>query len=142
LDLHSLALLIMSTDACHQLRRSLLELHRALVELERGDYQKTHGPQSAGEFLQVLAFSDEMRWLEPLSRLITMLDEAIDGLADAGATPLPVAQRARDLLSLDRDSEDPFKRRYAQRFDQSPALVQAHAATLAALKAVGTAAPD
>ncbi|WP_343640529.1 hypothetical protein [Roseateles sp.] len=132
----------MSTDACHQLRRSLLELHRALVELERGDYQKTHGPQSAGEFLQVLAFSDEMRWLEPLSRLITMLDEAIDGLADAGATPLPVAQRARDLLSLDRDSEDPFKRRYAQRFDQSPALVQAHASTLAALKAVGTVAPE
>ncbi len=131
----------MSTDACHQLRRSLLELHRALVELERGDYQKTHGPQSAGEFLQVLAFSDEMRWLEPLSRLITMLDEAIDGLADAGATPLPVAQRARDLLSLDRDSEDPFKRRYAQRFDQSPELVQAHASTLAALKAVGTVAP-
>jgi len=132
----------MSTDACHQLRRSLLELHRALVELERGDYQKTHGPQSAGEFLQVLAFSDEMRWLEPLSRLITMLDEAIDGLADAGATPLPVAQRARGLLSLDRDSEDPFKRRYAQRFDQSPALVQAHASTLAALKAVGTVAPE
>lgn len=131
----------MSTDACHQLRRSLLELHRALVELERGDYQKTHGPQSAGEFLQVLAFSDEMRWLEPLSRLITMLDEAIDGLADAGATPLPVAQRARDLLSLDRDSEDPFKRRYAQRFDQSPELVQAHASTLTALKAVGTVAP-
>ena len=132
----------MSTDACHQLRRSLLELHRALVELERGDYQKTHGPQSAGEFLQVLAFSDEMRWLEPLSRLITMLDEAIDGLADAGATPQPVAQRARDLLSLDRDSEDPFKRRYAQRFDQSPALVQAHASTLSALKAVGTVAPE
>lgn len=131
----------MTTDACHHLRRNLLELHRVLVELERGDYQKAHGPQSAGEFLQVMAFGDEMRWLEPLSRLITMLDEAIDGLADAQATPLAVAQRMRDLLSLDRDSDDPFKRRYAERFDQSPELVQSHAGTVAALKAVGTSAP-
>ncbi|MBO9685949.1 hypothetical protein [Roseateles chitosanitabidus] len=131
----------MSTQACQQLRSSLLDLHRGLVDLERGDYEKTHGPQSAGEFLQVMAFGDEMRWLEPLSRLITMLDEAIDGAADADETPLAVAQRARDLLSLDRDSAEDFKQRYARRFDQSPALVQAHTQVIAALKSVGTAAP-
>ena len=70
----------MTTDACHQLRRSLLDLH----------------------------------------------------------TPLPVAQRLRGLLSLDRDSTEPFMRRYAERFDQSPALVHAHAGAIAALKAIGT----
>lgn len=132
----------MTTEACTTLRRSLLDLHRALVELERGDYQKQHGPQSAGEFLQVMAFSDDMRWLEPLSRLITMLDEAIDGDADAQETPLAVAQRARDLLGLDRDSADAFKSRYAQRFDQSPELVQAHTRVIAALKTIGTIAPQ
>ncbi|WP_416763073.1 hypothetical protein ACNI65_11205 [Roseateles sp. So40a] len=134
----------MTTETCQHLRRSLLDLHRALVELERGDYQQRHGPQSAGEFLQVMAFGEEMRWLEPLSRLITMLDEAIDGAASAAevdATPLAVAQRARDLLGLDRDSDDAFKRRYAERFDASPALVHAHTAAIAALKAVGTSAP-
>ncbi|MBB3293634.1 hypothetical protein FUT87_01465 [Mitsuaria sp. TWR114] len=131
----------MTTDTCQQLRRALLDLHRALVDLERGDFEKQHGPQSAGEFLQVMAFSEDMRWLEPLSRLITMLDEAIDGAADAAATPRAVAQRARDLLGLDRDSADPFKQRYAQRFDQSPPLVHAHTAAIAALKAVGTVAP-
>nr|WP_297524905.1 hypothetical protein [uncultured Roseateles sp.] len=132
----------MTTDACHQLRRSLLDLHRALVDLERGDYQKAHGPQSSGEFLQVMAFGEEMKWLEPLSRLITMLDEAIDGAADAKETPLPVAQRLRGLLSLDRDSADPFMRRYAERFDQSPELVHAHSGVIAALKAVGTVSPE
>lgn len=131
----------MTTHACRQLRSSLLDLHRGLVDLERGDYEKAHGPQSSGEFLQVMAFGDEMRWLEPLSRLITMLDEAIDGAADAEETPLAVAQRARDLLSLDRDSADDFKQRYARRFDQAPALVQAHTQVIAALKSVGTTAP-
>lgn len=131
----------MTPDACQTLRSALLDLHRGLVDLERQDYEKRHGPQGAGDFLQVMAYGEEMRWLEPLSRLIVMLDEAIDGAADAQITPLAVAQRARELIGLDRDSTDGFKSRYAERFDAAPALVQAHTRAVAALKAVGTSAP-
>lgn len=132
----------MTTDTCKTLRTALLDLHRDLVELERRDYEKTHGRQGAGDFLQVMAYSEEMRWLEPLSRLIVMLDEALDGAADAAATPLAVAQRARDLIGLDRDSADAFKTHYAERFDTAPTLVATHTRVLAALKSVGAVAKD
>lgn len=133
----------MTTDPCQALRLALLDLHRVLVELERRQYEKLHGRQSPGDFLQVMAYAEEMRWLEPLSRLIVMLDEALDaqGAEALELTPLAVAQRARALLSLDRDSSEPFTTRYLWHFDAAPELVQAHTRALAALKAAGTAAP-
>lgn len=131
----------MQTDSCKALRAALLDLHRALVDEEKLVYEKQHGRQSAGDFLQVMAYAEEMRWLEPLSRLIVMLDEALDGDGDAAIAPVAVAQRARELLSLDRDSADPFTTRYLWHFDSAPALVQAHTRAIAALKAVGTVAP-
>jgi len=131
----------MAFDTCRHLRTALLDLHRTLVALERRDYEKHHGPQGAGDFLQVMAYSDDMRWLDPLSRLIVMLDEALDGKGDADLTPLPVAQRARELLALNRDSQELFMVRYLAHFDGSAELVEAHARVLSALKAVGTTAP-
>ncbi|UXH79981.1 hypothetical protein [Roseateles amylovorans] len=133
-------LIAMLTDACKTLRITLLDLHRSLVDLERRQYEKQHGQQGAGDFLQVMAYAEEMRWLEPLSRLIVMLDEALDGDGDSDATPLMVAQRARELISLDRESTEAFMARYAAHFDASPALVGTHARVVAALKAVGTTA--
>jgi hypothetical protein len=126
-----------SPQACAALRKALLQLHRTLVEQERMAYEKLHGRQSAGEFLQVMAYADEMRWLEPLSRLIVMLDEAMDEEGDAALAPHAVAERARALLRLDRDSSDAFATRYALHFDASPNLAHAHAAALAALKGQG-----
>lgn len=131
----------MAFDTCRHLRTSLLDLHRTLVTLERRGYEKRNGPLGAGDFLQVMAYSDDMRWLDPLSRLIVMLDEALDGKGDADLTPLPVAQRARELLALDRDSTLPFMVRYMAHFDSCLDLVEAHARALSALKAVGTTAP-
>ena len=125
----------MQTDACKQLRKALLDLHRVLVDLERRNYEKQHGRQSAGDFLQVMAYGDEMRWLEPLSRLIVMLDEALDGAAEADVAAGAVAQRARQLLSLDRDSTDVFSTHYIEHFDSAAELAQAHTQVLRALKA-------
>lgn len=126
----------MDTHAhCQRLRGALLDLHRELVELERREYEKWHGRQSAGDFLQVLAYGDELRWLEPLSRLIVMLDEALDGKADATLTPAAVSRRAQELLRLDREAGEGYAQRYAHHFDHSPELAAAHMAVLAVLKA-------
>ncbi len=132
----------MQKDPCQALRIALLDLHRVLVELERRQYEKQHGRQSSGDFLQVMAYADEMRWLEPLSRLIVMLDEALDGDGDALSAPATVAQRARELLSLDRHSSELFTTRYLWHFDASAELVPAHSRALAALKVAGTSAPQ
>jgi len=122
------------TEQCRALRRSLLELHRTLIDQERRMYETLHGAQSAGAFLQFVAFSEQMRWLEPLSRVIVMLDEALDGDEAAPAAQV-VAARIRDLLRLDRASSDPFSTRYIAHFDNSPELAGAHAQVLMLLKA-------
>lgn len=62
-------------EHCARIRTALLNLHRTLVELERREYEKVYGHQSAGDFLQVMAFDDSMKWLEPLSRIIVMLEK-------------------------------------------------------------------
>ncbi|MFI8618031.1 hypothetical protein ACIGHN_21255 [Acidovorax sp. NPDC077693] len=123
------------SDECAQLRTALLGLHRTLVELERRDYEKQHGQQSAGQFLQLMAYDESMRWLEPLSRLIVMLDEALDaqGKGIDSVAPTVVAQRVRDLLRLGRDQPGEFGARYLHHFDQSPDLAVEHAGLLRAL---------
>jgi hypothetical protein len=124
------------TATCRALRTALLELHRLLLDLERRHYEKAHGAQNAGDFLQVVAFSDEMRWLEPLSRLIVMLDEALDLDGDAALTPAAVASRLRELLTLDRSGDGSFAARYTEHVDTSPELVHRHAQVLSVVRQV------
>ncbi|VWC62179.1 hypothetical protein [Burkholderia lata] len=117
-------------EHCARIRTALLNLHRTLVELERREYEKTHGHQSAGDFLQVMAFDDSMKWLEPLSRLIVMLDEALDQAGELELTPTVVVARTRELLKLDRASTDAFATRYLYHFDNSADLAVDHTALL------------
>jgi hypothetical protein len=121
-------------ERCQSLRRALIELHRTLLDQERRMHETLNGPQSAGQFLQFVAFSEQMRWLEPLSRVIVMLDEALEG-EEAAPTADVVAARIRALLRLDRDSSDDFTPRYIAHFDNSPELAGAHARVLTVLKA-------
>lgn len=84
-----------------------------------------------------MAFSDEMRWLEPLNRLIVLLDEALEGAAPE-ATPAVVGARLQQLLGLDRTREDDaFSLAYIAHFDASPELAAAHVRVLGLLKAAG-----
>ncbi|MDP4076822.1 hypothetical protein [Acidovorax sp. A1169] len=123
-----------SPEQCAALRTALLALHRHLIELERRDYEKVHGRQSAGEFLQVMAYAESMRWLEPLSRLIVMLDEAMEpDNADAAEAPQVVARRVREMLKLEHSAEADFSGHYQRHFNTSPELAMAHAAVIKAL---------
>lgn len=123
-----------SPEQCAALRTALLALHRHLIELERRDYEKVHGRQSAGEFLQVMAYAESMRWLEPLSRLIVMLDEALEpDNADAAEAPQVVARRVREMLKLEHSAEADFSGHYQRHFHTSPELAMAHAAVIRAL---------
>lgn len=112
---------------CIRVRAALLKLHRTLVDLERQHYEKVHGRQSAGDFLQVMAYDESMKWLEPLSRLIVMLDEALDEKRTIDTAPHVVAARALELLKLDRERADAFSTRYRHHFDLSPDLAVEHA---------------
>jgi hypothetical protein len=107
-------------------RRPLLELHKALIDAEREEHERTLGRLSGGEFLDALINDPVFAWLAPLTALIARLEELqADGERDIDAAPI------RKLLS---PGDGDFQRRYADILQRSPGALVAHGAVLAALK--------
>ncbi len=60
-----------------EIRRALFRLHKALVDAERANLERTTGPLTSGLFLQALLQDPELAWLRPFSGLIVEIDEAL-----------------------------------------------------------------
>lgn len=109
------------------LRTSLLALHKALVESERVEYEKTMGKiRSPNHFLQLLTSDPWFTWLSPLSQLIVSIDEAIDAkepLTNASAEAL-VKQAARLLVASETGAG--FSEHYFEALQRDPDVVLAH----------------
>jgi len=74
-----------NTELLKASRNLLLGLHKSLVDFERSIYESTHGPQSSGQFLNVLIEDSDFAWLRKFSTLIVDIDEMFaqrDGFAD------------------------------------------------------------
>ncbi len=110
------------------LRGPLLSLHKALVDSERIEYERTIGKiRSPNHFLQLLTNDPWFAWLSPLSQLIVSIDEALDAkeepLSAAGIDAL-VQETARLL----RPSEigDGFSKHYDEALQRDPDVLLAH----------------
>ena len=116
-----------------QTRRALLALHRALVERERQDYERSHGRVSGGEFLQGLIHDPRFAWLTPFTTLIVRLEELEDEgqEADAAAT----LGALRELLTLAPERSE-FHRTYAERVDRDPDVAVAHGIAITQIRQV------
>src|SRR4051812_1018173 len=61
------------------MRDAVLRLHKALVDSERVEYERTMGPiSSTNEFLRLLSNDPWFAWLSPLTRLLVNMDEALE----------------------------------------------------------------
>jgi len=109
-----------------KLRSALLELHRAIVSVEREDHERKSGSASAGEFLRLLVEDEAWAWLRPLSALIVQLDEQ-------GGDEAALIAEARQLLKPDAQGM-PFQQRYAWLLERSPEIVYAHGQVMTVLK--------
>src|SRR5690349_17761062 len=111
-----------------ELRNALLDLHKTLVDSERVTYEQTIGAiQSPGRFLQLLTRDPWFAWLQPLSRLIVAMDEALDGkkqLTSAGVDAL--MNQTRRLLVVS-ETGDGFSKHYYDALQREPDVVLAHA---------------
>jgi hypothetical protein len=112
-------------------RATLLALHRALVEYERREYEKTHGRQTGAEFLQALISDPAFAWLGPLTALIVRLDEAEEE-KDVDSERPAFAAAARTLLAT---TDSPFSRRCTELVQKSPDVAFAYAAARRAVTA-------
>jgi hypothetical protein len=109
-------------------RARLLDLHKALVDHSRADYERTRGRLSDGDFLQVLVEDPAFAWLAPLTALIVRLDEL-----EGDALPAEYVTEIRRLVKPD-EAGRPFQRRYHAILQAAPDALVAHGAVMRALQ--------
>src|SRR5215204_4108670 len=61
-----------------ELRRLLLQLHKALIDWQRAEYETIHGRLQTTQLLNVLFNDPTFAWLRTMSGLIVRIDEALE----------------------------------------------------------------
>ena len=134
-------------ESLSQVRRALLDLHKALIERERAAYEKGHGPVTPGEMLQLLIRDPAFSWLHPISELIVRVDELISNANDRrrptparpAMTPDQVHAEAEMLMTETRelltagDAPGGFREHYEAVLKTDPGIVALHRAVMTAL---------
>jgi hypothetical protein len=116
----------LSLEVLPELRLKLLNLHKALIDLERSSYERTHGRVQPGQFLQMLLKDEEFGWLRTLSEMIVLIDEILDPKVSTKEEHVrTVLDQARKLLNPTSISET-FARNYMQALQRDPTVVMAH----------------
>lgn len=109
------------------LRVALLRLHKALLELERRDYESVYGRVSTGELYRLVIDHEQFAWLHNLSEFVVRLDEAL-----TAETPV-THQDAQGAITLARkmftpaEAGDAFQKRYFDAIQRDPSVVIEHA---------------
>jgi hypothetical protein len=117
-------------------REALLNLHKALLNVERRRYEQNVGPvANEFEFFRLATSDPSFAWIGPLTTLIVQIDEQV-------ASKEPITVGAVDSLYaetravLASRSETPFKVEYNQLLQENPDLAMKHSAVMQALPPV------
>ncbi len=111
-----------------ELRSALLALHKALVDSERVQYEKTFGKiQSPNQFLQLLTTDPWFAWLSPLSKLIVSVDEALDAREPVSRQGWEGFLKQADALLRTEESGAGFRHHYFEALQRDPDVVMTHA---------------
>lgn len=109
-----------------ELRSSLLSLHKALVDSEGAEYEKTMGKiQSSNHFLKLLTSDPWFAWLSPLSLLIVSIDEALDGEEPLTAPMVEGLVRESQKLLVASEDGSPFAQHYFHALQRDPDVILA-----------------
>jgi hypothetical protein len=120
-----------------RLANALRELHRALVDTARREYERAHLVElGAGELLQLLTSNPEFEWLHGLSELMVDLDLVHDS-SPGEDDDITTAVRAavEHLLSNAQTPAGLFAERYWPYVHSDPRIAMAHGAVKQVLAA-------
>jgi hypothetical protein len=109
-----------------ELRRSLLHLHKTLLDMERAEFERLFGRVTSGELLQLVINHAQFAWLRQISALVVQMDEMLS--AEEPATKSDVdnlLDQARLLFTSSAD--EAFQEKYQAALQREPAAVMAHA---------------
>jgi len=117
------------------LRKSLLHLHKTLLEWERAAYERIHGRASPGALLTALMNDPQFAWLRPLSELIVRIDEslAIGALEGPEVDVEGIRSLAASIIAAD-EGGNAAAQRHHQAMQDYPDAVFAHRAVTNVLK--------
>lgn len=116
-----------------ELRNLLLQLHKTLIDWQRGDYERVHGRLQTTQLLNVLFNDESFAWLRSMSGLIVRIDETLAAKtpeAETGTGPLVAG--ARELVSPEAGT--PYAQRYHAALQELPDAVLAHRDLVTLLK--------
>ncbi|HEU5132989.1 MAG TPA: hypothetical protein VFT26_12830 [Pyrinomonadaceae bacterium] len=124
-------------DNLKVLRTGLLRLHKALLDLERRDYERARGRiGNSYEFLQLVLKDPWFDWLHRLSELIVQIDETLDPHSETPTTEndaTALMERARTLL-VPAETGSEFQKNYFLALQQSPDVVLLHSEVIKLLR--------
>ena len=109
------------------LRGALLRLHKALLDMERRDYEREHGVVNVGELFRLVVDDPQFSWLHNISEFVVRIDETLTGNAPVAG---PDADTAFDLarkMFKPTEAGDGFQRPYFDAIQRDPAVVMEHA---------------
>lgn len=90
------------------LSKSLLRLHKTLLEAARGEYEAKNGAiANPGHYLQLVLNDAHFAWLRKLSSLVALIDEAASVRRPASQTEAEaLINETRALLNFEETDED------------------------------------
>ena len=118
-------------EQLNTLRSKLIVLHKALIDSERVEYEKSFGTlETPQQFLKVLINDPWFAWLQPFSRMVVTIDEMLESKEPIPAEELrAILGRARTLLEV-REETDDSRRSYFEALQREPDVILAHAAVM------------
>jgi hypothetical protein len=114
-------------ESLQAIRLSLLDLHKALLDLEREYYEKEFGEiKTPGEYLQLVIGHPQFDWLHKMSGIIVEMDELLSLRTKQGPEEAASAvEAARRMLALDEHGDE-YQRRYWAAVQESPDVLIEH----------------
>ena len=107
------------------LRRSLLHLHKTLLDMERADFERDFGRLNSGQLLQLVINHAQFAWLRLISALVVQIDEMFDAEEPATLNDVEnVLAEARALFTS--PANEVFKEKYQAALQREPAVVMSH----------------
>jgi len=113
-----------SREVLGKLSHLLIDQHKLLLDRERAEYEKTHGPIAGpGPFLTLVLGDPHFAWLKEISGLVVAIDEALSrrSKAEQPAADALLA-KAREMMRPREHGTD-FQVHYYNAVQESPDIV-------------------
>lgn len=109
------------------LRHALLRVHKALLEMERRDYERANGRVNAGELFRLVVDHEQFAWLHSISEFVVRMDEMLDAGEPVSEADVKGVVSVASKMFTPSETGDVLQRKYYEALQRDPAVVLEHA---------------